>query len=73
MHSADFVSHVAVETSTTGATTEQMVGAVLPAIADALARDEPVTMAAFGKFALRTRAANQGPNPRIGELVAVLD
>ena len=33
------------------------VGAVFAAIADALARDEPVTIAGFGKFAVRPRPA----------------
>ena len=38
MNKAELVSHVAAETSTTRAAAERMVGAVLSAIADALAR-----------------------------------
>ncbi len=71
MNKAELVSHVAAETSTTGAASERMVGAVFSAIADELARDEPVAIAGFGKFAVRTRAARQGRNPRTGEPVAV--
>ena len=71
MTKADLVSHVAAETSTTRAAAERMVGAVFSAIADALARDEPVAIAGFGKFAVRDRAAREGRNPRTGEPVAV--
>ena len=39
MNKAELVSHVAAETSTTQAAAERMVGAVLSAIADALARE----------------------------------
>ena len=71
MNKAEFVSHVATETSTTRAAAERMVGAVFSAIADALARDEPVAIAGFERFALRSRPARQGRNPRTGEPVAV--
>ncbi|MDD9984380.1 MAG: HU family DNA-binding protein [Gammaproteobacteria bacterium] len=71
MNKAELVSHVAAETSTTRAAAERMVGAVFSAIADALARDEPVAIAGFGRFALRSRAAREGRNPRTGEPVAV--
>ena len=36
-------------------------------IGGALARDEPVTIAGFGKFTTRSPAARQGRNPRTGE------
>ena len=66
MNKAEILSYVAAETSTTRAAAERMVGAVLSAIVDALSRDEPVAIAGFGKFALRSRAARQGRNPRTG-------
>ena len=71
MNKAELVSHIAAETSTTRAAAERMVGAVFSTIAGALARDQPVAIAGFGKFALRGRPARQGRNPRIGEPVAV--
>lgn len=71
MTKADLVSHVAAENSTTKAAAERTVGTVFSAIADALARDEPVAVAGFGKFAVRGRAARQGRNPRTGKPVAV--
>lgn len=71
MNKARLVSHLAAEPSTTGDAAERMAGAMLSAIADALARDEPEAIARFGKFAVRGRAAHQGSNPRAGEPVAV--
>ena len=75
MNKAELASHVAAETSTTRAAAERMVGAVFSAIADALARDEPVAIAGFGKFAVRGRAARQSgtqsPNPGGGRRVGI--
>ena len=56
MNKAELVSDLAAETSTTRAAAKRMVGAVFSAIADALARDEPVAIAGFGKFAVWDRA-----------------
>ena len=50
---------------------ERMVAAVFSAISDTLARNEPVSIAGFGKFVLRSRAARQGRNPAAGEPVAI--
>ena len=72
MTKTELVSHVAAETSTAKAAAERMVGAVFSAIADALARDEPVAIAEFGKFAVPNPAARLGHNTRTGEPVAVL-
>ena len=71
MTKAELISHLAAETSTTGAAAERTVGAVFSVIVDALARDEPVAIAGFGKLAARGRAARQGSVPRTGEPVAV--
>ena len=71
MNKNELVSHVADETSATRATAERMVGVVFSAIGDALARDEPVAIAGFGKFVIRGRAARRGRNPQTGEPVAI--
>ena len=70
MNKAHFVSQVAAETSTTKASAERNIGAVFSAIVDALARDDPVVIAEFGKFTVRARA-RQGRTPRTGAPVAV--
>ncbi|MYJ95853.1 MAG: HU family DNA-binding protein [Proteobacteria bacterium] len=71
MNKAELVSHVAAETSPTRAAAERMVGAVLSAIADALADGETVTIAGFGTFSTRDRPARDGRNPRTGESIAI--
>ena len=71
MNKHELVSQVAAGTSVTRADAERLVGAVFFAIADALARDETVAIAGFGKFAVRERAARQGRNPQTGEPVAI--
>ena len=71
MNKHELVSHVAAGTPVTRADAERLVGVVFSAIADALARGEPVTIAGFGNFATRSRAARTGRNPRTGEPVAI--
>ena len=45
---------------------------MLLAIADAaIARDETVSIAGFGNFTTKRRAAGKGRNPRTGEAVAI--
>ena len=48
-----------------------VVDAVFSAIADALTRDESVTIPGFGTFTTKTRGARQGRNPRTGESIAI--
>ena len=71
MNRAELTARVAGETSLPKATAERLVGAVFSAITDALAADEPVNIAGFGKFDARNRPARQGRNPRTGEPVAI--
>ena len=77
MNKAEFVSHVAAETSTIRAAAERMVGAVFSAIADTPARHEPVAVAGFGQLAVRgrapgTRSPNRGAGRRAGVEGAVV-
>jgi len=71
MNRSEIVSHIAAETSASRASAERMVATVFSTIADALGRDEPVIIAGFGKFDVRSRAARQGRNPQTGEPVAI--
>ena len=71
MNKNQLSAHVAAETSVTRATADTLVGAIFSAITDALARDETVAIAGFGKFEIRSRAARAGRNPQTGEPVAI--
>ena len=48
-----------------------MLGAVFSTVADALARQERVSIAGFGTFATRTRGARTARNLRTGESIDV--
>ena len=71
MKKSDLSARVAAERSLSRADAESAVKAVLGSIADALARGETVTIARFGTFSVKSRAARQGRNPRTGERVAI--
>ena len=71
MNKSDLSSHLASHASLSRTEADFVVNAVFSAIADALARDEPVAIAGFGTFTIRTRAARQGRNPRTGERIDI--
>ena len=71
MKKSDIAARVAPKTSLSKADAAGAVDAVLSAISDALARGESVSIAGFGTFSVKRRAAWQGRNPRTGEPVAI--
>ena len=71
MNKAELSSHVAAEISMPGAAADRVVSAVFAAVAEALARGDTVSIAGFGSFTTRTRAARQGRNPGTGENIAI--
>ena len=52
---------------------ENVVGAILDTIADALARGDRVELRGFGAFSVKSRPARLGRNPRTGENVDVAE
>ena len=71
MNKSELASSVATRTSVTRATADSVAAAVFATIAETLARGEPVSIAGFGTFATRSRAARQGRNPATGESIAI--
>ena len=67
----ELASRLAADLPLTRAETHRMVAAVFAAIGDAIARNEPVSIAGFGTFNTRDRPARQGRNPRTGETIAI--
>jgi len=47
------------------------VEAVLEAVKEALAKGEKVQLIPFGSFAVRSRAAREGRNPRTGDKIKI--
>ena len=71
MNRLDLAGRVATEVSLSKADAEVAVNAVLEAISDALAKGESVSVAGFGTFSVKHRAARQGRNPRTGEPIEI--
>ena len=71
MTRSELCARVAARSSLSKDDVAAALGALTFTIADALAEDETVTVAGFGKFTARTRAARQGRNPRTGEPVDI--
>ena len=71
MNKSDLVTHVAARASVSNATADALVSAVFATIGEALARDEDVAIAGFGKFTTRARAARDGRNPATGESIRI--
>lgn len=65
------ISHVAAELSATRNIAERTVTTGLSAVGDTLARDEPVSIAGFGKFAICSCKARRGLNPETDQLVSI--
>jgi integration host factor subunit beta len=50
---------------------EKMVSAMFDLMVDALKRDERIEIRGFGSFAVKTRDAREGRNPKTGQKVSV--
>lgn len=71
MNKADLIDHVAGACGCTKADAERMLESVFGAIVDAMKKGDEVSIAGFGKFVAKMRAAREGRNPRTGEAVKI--
>ena len=71
MNKSELASRIAAEASLSRAAADRAVGATFSVIAETLAGGETVTIAGFGTFATRSRAARQGRNPATGEPIDI--
>lgn len=71
MNKAELIDAVAEAADLSKASAARAVDAVTDAVADALKKDEQVTIVGFGTFSVRKRAARSGRNPRTGETINI--
>ena len=71
MNKAELIEHIARESDISRLAATRALDAVLGGICGALQRGEPVSLMGFGTFAVSTRAAREGRNPRTGEPVKI--
>lgn len=71
MNKTDLIAAVAEATGATKTATAVHVDATLEAIAGALKKGETITLAGFGTFSVRRRAARAGRNPSTGQPIKI--
>jgi len=71
MNKNDLIAAVADKTGTSKASAGQAVDATFDAITDALKSGDDVKIIGFGNFAVASRAASMGRNPRTGEAIKI--
>ena len=71
MNKASIVDAVHAKLGGTKVQAEEIVDMVFGGIVDSLKKGEEVSIAGFGIFAVKARAARQARNPRTGEMVDV--
>ncbi|MFC7453847.1 HU family DNA-binding protein [Insolitispirillum peregrinum] len=67
----DLISAIAERSELSRADAAKVVEGVLTAITQSLQKGEDVRLVGFGTFALATRAASVGRNPRTGEEIQI--
>lgn len=71
MNRKDLVETVAREAGLSAAQADSAVTATLDAVVAAVAKGEKVSLAGFGTFESRDRAARAGRNPQTGEAIEI--
>ena len=71
MNRNDLVDAVAERTGLAKSDAARAVEAVLGTVTETLQKGDAVVIAGFGTFAVKTRAARTGRNPRTGESIAI--
>lgn len=71
MNKASIVENVHGQMQGSKAEAERMVDGIFDSIVNALKNGEEVSIAGFGIFSVKDRAARQARNPRTGEIVQV--
>ncbi|MDX1696973.1 MAG: HU family DNA-binding protein [Thiohalobacterales bacterium] len=71
MNKSELIDVVAEAAGLSRADASKATEAVLDGIVDALSKGDQVSLAGFGTFQVRARAARTGRNPRTGEAIQI--
>ncbi len=71
MNKTDLLDSIVEKTGMMKKDSEKVLGALLEAVSEALARGEKVQLVRFGTFETRTRIAREGRNPSTGETIKI--
>ncbi len=71
MTKAELVAKIAEKAGLTKANAERSLNAFLDAVEDTLVKDGKLMLTGFGTFAVETRKARKGRNPRTGQEIDI--
>jgi DNA-binding protein HU-beta len=71
VNKSELVDHIAQEADISKAAAARALEAVVSGVIAALQKDDTVAIAGFGTFAVSTREARTGRNPRTGESIEI--
>ena len=71
MKTADLIEHIVTEAGIDKRAAKKAVDTMLTGIVEAAKKGEEVSLAGFGKFAVKDSPARQGRNPATGEAIEI--
>ncbi len=71
MNKTELIEHIAAQADISKAAAARSLDAMIGAVKTSLKKGHPVTLVGFGTFAVSTRAARTGRNPRTGETIKI--
>ena len=71
MNKSELIEHIAQQADISKAAAGRALEAVLNGVSGALKKGDTVSLVGFGTFAVTTRAARTGRNPRTGDTIKI--
>jgi len=71
MNKSELIDHIAAKSDISKAAAGRALDALMGAVKSTLKKGGSVTLVGFGTFAVTTRAARTGRNPRTGETIKI--
>ncbi|HYR25437.1 MAG TPA: HU family DNA-binding protein [Aquabacterium sp.] len=71
MNKSELIEHIATQADISKAAAARALEAVIGGVTTALKKGEGVSLVGFGTFAVSTRAARTGRNPRTGDEIKI--